>query len=104
MTRPTSRKTLTCSDLLDSKLLTNFGSDNTPRSITGSVKKLNYEYQNARLCIFNRKNMSLLAVRNPDDHGSYIVNGLNSDLDLFIVAFDNERQYNAVIQDNVIPK
>lgn len=102
--KPLLREPRANATLLDSSLTSNFGSDNTPRPIIGSVKKLNYEYQNARLCIFNRKNMSLLAVRNPDEHGNYIVHGLNSDLDLFIVAFDNERQYNAVIQDNVRPK
>ena len=104
MTRPTSRMVMPSSSLSDPSYSTNFGSDNTPRSILGSVEKLGEKYANAKVCIFRKTDMQLLAVRKHDTSGNYIISGLNKDIITFIVAFDDNQQYNAVIQDNVIPK
>lgn len=104
MTIIVSRKSFNSAALLDSTLTTNFGSDNTPRSISGSVEKLGEKYANSKVCVFRKTDMKLLAVRKPDTSGSYIIRGLNKDITTFIVAFDDNQQYNAVIQDNVVPK
>ena len=72
--------------------------------VTGSVKKLGQQYQNATVVLFNKANLQPIAVRKPDQNGNYQFLGLNTDLKTFIVAFDKKQQYNAVIQDNVVPK
>lgn len=104
MSKPVAWRVLKSTSLLDGALITDFGSDNTPRSIKGSVKKVGEKYTNAKVCIFRKSDMQLLAVRKPDASGNYIIHGLNKDITTFVVAFDDNQQYNAVIQDNVIPK
>ncbi|MBF7690545.1 hypothetical protein [Acinetobacter pollinis] len=81
-----------------------FGSDNTPRKVQGSIKKQGSDYSNCLVGIFDRNQLSLLASVKPKLDGSYVVRGLNKDLTLFIVAFDNQTKFNAVIQDMVVPK
>lgn len=71
--------------------------------ISGSVKKLGQQYQNAVVVLYNKANLQPIAVRKPDTSGNYQFLGLNKDLKTFIVAFDEKQQYNAVIQDNVVP-
>ena len=72
--------------------------------ITGSTKKLGEKYQNALVVLYNKANLQPIAVRKPDINGQYQFLGLNTDLKTFIVAFDKKQQFNAVIQDNVVPK
>jgi len=72
--------------------------------IQGSVKKLGDAYKNANIVLYNKANLQLIAVRKPDQNGDYNFLGLNTDLKTFIVAFDQNQQFNAVIQDNVVPK
>lgn len=81
-----------------------FGSKKTVASIKGSIEKLGGKYQNATIFLYNKANYQPLAVCMPDANGNYQFLGLNTDLKTFIVAFDNSKQYNAVIQDNVVPK
>ncbi|MCM1959045.1 hypothetical protein NCZ17_06625 [Acinetobacter modestus] len=81
-----------------------FGTKNTVASIKGSVKKLGVNYQNATVALFNKSNLSLIALRKPDSNGMYDFIGLNNSLNTFIIAFDSTRQYNAVIADMVVPK
>ena len=81
-----------------------FGSNNTIASIKGSIKKLGEKYQDATLVLYNKANLQPIAVRRPDQNGNYQFLGLNTDLKTFIVAFDKKQQFNAVIQDNVVPK
>jgi len=54
--------------------------------------------------VYNKANLLPIAIRKPDADGNYQVLGLNTDLKMFIVAFDKNQQFNAVIQDNVVPK
>ena len=82
----------------------NFGTKNTVAKIQGSVKKLGEQYKEARVILYDKANLQPIAVRKPDHNGNYQFLGLNTDLKTFIVAFDNQKQYNAVIQDNVVPK
>lgn len=72
--------------------------------IQGSVKKLGQQYQNATVVLYNKANLQPIAVRKPDQNGNYKFLGLNTDLKIFIVAFDQKQQFNAIIQDNVVPK
>ena len=81
-----------------------FGSKNTVASIRGSIKKLGSKYQNATIFLYNKANYQPFAVCKPDINGDYQFLGLNTDLKIFIVAFDQKQQFNAVIQDNVVPK
>ena len=81
-----------------------FGSKNTIASIKGSIKKLGEKYQDANVVLYNKANLQPIAIRKPDQNGNYQFLGLNTDLKTFIVAFDKKQQFNAVIQDNVVPK
>ncbi|WP_306436570.1 hypothetical protein [Acinetobacter colistiniresistens] len=81
-----------------------FGSKNTVASIKGSTKKLGVNYADALVALYNKENLALIGVRKPDANGGYQFYGLNNSVNCFIVAFDNKKQYNAVIQDGVVPK
>ena len=72
--------------------------------IQGSVKKLGAAYQNANVVLYNKANLQPIAILKPNQNGDYNFLGLNTDLKTFIVAFDQNQQFNAVIQDNVVPK
>jgi len=72
--------------------------------IQGSVKKLGQQYQNATIVLYNKINLQPIAIRRPDQNGNYRFLGLNTNLNTFIVAFDQNQQFNAVIQDNVVTK
>lgn len=72
--------------------------------ISGSTKKLGDTYNGAIVVLYNKANLQPIAVRKPDQNGDYQFLGLNTDLKTFIVAFDQQQQFNAVIQDNVVPE
>ncbi|KAB0650725.1 hypothetical protein F7P73_15670 [Acinetobacter bohemicus] len=72
--------------------------------IQGSVKKLGEAYKNATVVLYNKANLQPIGVQRPDQNGNYQFLGLNTGLKTFVVAFDNQKQFNAVIQDNVVPK
>jgi hypothetical protein len=97
--KPCSRKILPSANLL--QIIT---TGPVVAKVTGSVKKLGQQYQNATVVLYNKANLQPIAVRKPDQNGDYRFLGLNTDLKTFIVAFDKKQQFNAVIQDNVVPK
>lgn len=72
--------------------------------IKGSTEKLGEKYRTCLVALYNKANLQPIAVRKPDENGDYQFLGLNTNLKTFIVAFDTNKQYNAVIQDNVVPK
>ncbi|WP_026444311.1 MULTISPECIES: hypothetical protein [Acinetobacter] len=72
--------------------------------IKGSTKKLGQQYQGAIVVLYNKANLQPMAIKKPDQNGNYQFLGLNTNLKTFVVAFDQNQQYNAVIQDNVVPK
>lgn len=72
--------------------------------VAGSVKKLGQQYKDATLVLYNKANLQPIAVRKPDQNGDYQFLGLNTNLKTFVVAFDQKQQFNAVIQDSVVPK
>lgn len=71
--------------------------------IAGSTKKISQQYSDVRVVLFNKSNLLPIAIQTPKN-GEYSFFGLNTGLKTFIVAFDNQEQFNAVIQDNVVPK
>lgn len=99
--KPCSRKAMPSGNLLQD---VGFGSKNTVAKIQGSTKKLGQRYQNANVVLYNKANLQPIAITRPDTNGDYQFLGLNTDLKTFVVAFDQKQQYNAVIQDNVVPK
>ncbi|MFW1859224.1 hypothetical protein [Acinetobacter defluvii] len=99
--KPISRKVMLSGNLLQH---VGFGSKNTVANIKGSTTKLGEKYRNCLVVLYNKANLQPLAMIRPDENCDYQFLGLNTDLQTFIVAFDNTKQYNAVIQDNVVPK
>lgn len=97
--RPVSRKTAHSADKLQGIAI-----GPVVAKIKGSVKKLGAQYKNATLVLYNKTNLQPIAAQKPDQNGNYSFLGLNTNLKTFVVAFDQKQQYNAVIQDNVVPK
>ena len=102
--KPISRKVVQSSSWLSGDFHQNFGVKQTIAKIQGSVKKLGSAYQNANVVLYNKANLQPMAIQKPDQNGNYQFLGLNTDLKTFIIAFDKNQQFNAVIQDNVVPK
>ena len=92
------------SNFMSGNYYSSFGENQTIASIRGSVKKLGQQYQDAAIALYNKANLQPIAVRKPDQNGNYQFLGLNTDLKTFIIAIDKKQQFNAVIQDNVVPK
>lgn len=99
--KPCSRIALNSGNLLQQ---VGFGVQNTIASIKGSTKKLGEKYNDATVVLYNKANLQPLAIRKPDENGDYQIFGLNNSVVCFIVALDNKKQFNAVIQDQVVPK
>ena len=97
--KPYSRRILPSSNLLQA-----ISTGPVIAKIKGSVKKLGQQYQDATIVLYNKANLQPIAIRKPNQNGNYQFLGLNTDLKTFIVAFDKKQQFNAVIQDNVVPK
>jgi len=99
--KPTSFKVMRTDNLLQNL---GFGSKQTVASIKGVIKKQGVQYANPTVVLYNKANLQPISLRKPDQLGNYQFFGLNTDLKTFIVAFDKNQQFNAVIQDNVVPK
>lgn len=102
--KPISRKAVHSSSWLSGDFHQNFGVKQTIAKIQGSVKKLGVAYLHSTVALYSKVNLQPIAVRKPDQNGNYQFLGLNTDLKTFIVAFDKNQQFNAAIQDNVVPK
>lgn len=99
MVKPVSRKALHSSNFFQ-----NIKIGSIIAKIQGSTKRLGEQYKNATVVLYNKSNLQPIAVQLPDQNSNYQFLGLNTDLKTFIVALDQKQQYNAVIQDNVVPK
>lgn len=99
--KPCSRNTLSSTSLLQN---IGFGAKNTVASIKGSTKEIGEKYKNCLIVLYNKENLQPLSIRKPDENCNYQFLGLNNSIKCFVVAFDLSKQYNAVIQDNVVPK
>lgn len=97
--KPCSRKVLLSSNFIQAM---NVGP--VIAKIKGSTKKLGQQYQDVIVVLYNKGNFQPIAMKRPDQNGNYQFLGLNTGLKTFIVAFDQNQEFNAVIQDNVVPK
>ncbi|ENV71889.1 hypothetical protein F946_01344 [Acinetobacter johnsonii ANC 3681] len=97
--RPCTRKVRTTAHLLQ-----NISSGPIIAKIQGSTKKLGELNADAIVVLYSKENMQPVAIQKPDPQGHYQFQGLNTELRCFVIGFDNKQQYNAVIQDNVVPK
>lgn len=71
--------------------------------ISGTTKKLGTNYSPVPVCLFRRDNRLLLWETTSKPDGSYFFRNIAVGLECFIVAFDPNNQYNAVIQDKITP-
>lgn len=72
--------------------------------IRGTIKKIGASYSPVPVCVFRRDNRQLLWETKSKADGSYAFRNIAVGLECFVVAFDPNNQYNAVIQDKVIAK
>lgn len=72
--------------------------------IEGTIKKLGENYSPVPICVFRRDNRQLLWETKSKANGSYAFRNIAVGLECFVVAFDPNNQYNAVIQDKVVAK
>ena len=82
--------------------LNNPGSTNTFASIKGITKKKGIVIQ-AIVYLINPLTQSILKIQT-DQSGQYVFKGLPKGQEFLVFARDPSRKYNAVIQDNVVPK
>lgn len=72
--------------------------------IMGMIQKVGVNYSPVPVCVFRRDNRQLLWETTSQKNGSYKFRNIAVGLECFVVAFDPNNQYNAVIQDKVIAK
>lgn len=72
--------------------------------IKGSTKKLGVNYSPVPVCVFRRDNRQLLWETKSKTDGSYAFRNIAVGLECFVVAFDPNEEYNAVISDKVVAK
>ncbi len=97
-------KPLTRKAKLSPNLLQSISVGPVVAKIEGSVKKQGQQYKDATIVLYNKANFLPLTLSKPNENGDYQFLGLNNLMDCFVVALDSAKQYNAVIQDNVVPK
>lgn len=72
--------------------------------IRGKTKKLGANYSPVPVCVFRRDNRRLLWETKSKADGSYAFRNIAIGLECFVVAFDPNEEYNAVISDKVVAK
>ena len=77
--------------------------DRSIYEISGQVQKQGIPNQTT-VDLYLKKTKQLIATIVTDKNGCYSFTSLKKTMVYFVVAFDSQRQYNAVIQDNVVPK
>ncbi len=89
---------------LPKPIITMSSADHGFGQIKGTTKKLGENYHPVPVCVFRRDNRQLLWEIKSKSDGSYAFRNIAVGLECFVVAFDPNNQYNAVIQDKVIAK
>ncbi|ENW28445.1 hypothetical protein [Acinetobacter lwoffii] len=72
--------------------------------IKGTTKKLGANYSPVPVCVFRRDNRQLLWETTSKPDGTYAFRNIAVGLECFVVAFDPNEEYNAVISDKVVAK
>ena len=85
-------------------IITILNTDQGFGQIKGTTKKIGVNYSPVPVCVFKRSDRQLLweTVSKPD--GSYAFRNITKGLECFVVAFDPNEEYNAVISDKVVAK
>lgn len=78
--------------------------DHGKGKIKGITKKIGNNYSSVPVCCFKRSNRQLLRETTSKPDGSYVFRNIAVGLECFVVAFDPNEEYNAVISDKVIAK
>lgn len=86
------------------KIITVLSPDQGFGQIKGTTKKIGENYSPVPVCAFRRDNRLLLWETKSKPDGSYAFRNIAIGLECFIVAFDPQRNYNAVIADGVKAK
>lgn len=84
-------------------VITVLNADQGLGKISGTTKKLGNNYSPVPVCLFRRDSRQLLWETTSKPDGSYFFRNIALGLECFIVAFDPNNQYNAVIQDKILP-
>lgn len=73
-------------------------------TVSGSVKtNKDVMLPNIPVCIFRKDNRLFLWESKTKEDGTYYFRNLAEGMECFIVAFDPEKKYNLIGQDNIIP-
>jgi len=91
------------SSVLGKRLITVVNQNQGFGRITGTTKKLSVNYSPVPVCLFRKDNRLLLWETKSKPDGSYSFRNVAVGLECFVVAFDPNNQYNAVIQDKITP-
>ncbi len=89
---------------LQRPIITTSNSDQGFGQIKKTKKKVGANYSPVPVCVFKRSNRQLLWETTSKADGSYAFRNIAVGLECFVVAFDPNNKYNAVIQDKVIAK
>lgn len=87
---------------LPKPIITISNSDQGFGQVKGTTKKQNVIYANVQVCLFKRSTRQLLWETKSKSDGSYSFRNVAVGLECFIVSFDPNNQFNAVIQDKIV--
>lgn len=89
---------------LPKPLITSLNSNQGFGRIKGTTKKLGQNYSPVPVCCFKRSTRELLWETTSKPDGTYFFRNIAVGLECFVVAFDPNGQYNAVISDKLVAK
>lgn len=84
------------------KIITAANSDQGLGQIKGQTQKVGAAYPIVPVCVFKRSTRQLLWETKSKADGTYAIRNIAVGLECFVVAFDPNNQFNAVIQDKVV--
>lgn len=89
---------------LPKPIITIMSADQGFGQIKGTTKKVGENYSPVPVCCFRRSTRQLLWETTSKPDGTYAFRNILKGLECFIVAFDPNEEYNAVISDKVVAK
>ena len=85
-------------------LITSLNENQGLGQIKGTTKKVGANYSPVSVCVFKRSTRQMLWETTSKPDGSYAFRNIAKGIECFVIAFDPDNQYNAVIQDKVVAK
>lgn len=89
---------------LPKPIITALTNDQGLGQIKGTTKKVGASHSPVPVCVFRRDNRQLLWETTSKTDGTYAFRNIAVGLECFVVAFDPNEEYNAVISDKVVAK